>query len=116
MIIKKIKILLFIKVYLIATGLFAQPNNTSVREKISIDKNWKFAFGHPSDTKKDFNTATAYFSYLSKAAFGDGAAKPNFDDRSWRNLDLPHDWAVEQPFDKNGSFSHGFKAIGRNFS
>ena len=115
MITKKIKILLFIKVYLIATGLFAQPNDTSVREKISIDKNWKFAFGHPSDTKKDFNTATAYFSYLSKAAFGDGAAKPTFDDRSWRNLDLPHDWAVEQPFDKNGSFSHGFKAIGRNF-
>jgi beta-galactosidase len=28
---------------------------------------------------------------------------------------LPHDWAVEQPFSQSASFSHGFKAIGRNF-
>jgi beta-galactosidase len=113
--INKIKVLLFISIQLFFFGLFAQQTNSSMREKISIDKDWKFAFGHPFDTKKDFNTATAYFSYLSKAGFGDGAAKPNFDDRSWRKLNLPHDWAVEQPFSKDGSFSHGFKAIGRNF-
>lgn len=85
------------------------------REHISIDRNWKFAFGNPSDVKKDFNTGTAYFSYLAKAGFGDGAASANFDDRSWRNLNVPHDWAVEQDFSSEASFSHGFKAIGRNF-
>ncbi|HQF48061.1 MAG TPA: beta-galactosidase GalA [Flavobacterium alvei] len=85
------------------------------RDHISLDKDWRFAFGHPSDTKKDFNTGIAYFSYLAKAGFGDGAANANFDDRSWRKLDLPHDWAVEQGFSKDASFSHGFKAIGRNF-
>lgn len=87
----------------------------SVRQHISFDKNWSFAFGHPSDTKKDFDTGTGYFSYYAKAGYGDGAADPKFDDRAWRKLDLPHDWAVEQPFSRKGSFSHGFKAIGRNF-
>ena len=40
---------------------------------------------------------------------------PDFDDRSWRELDLPHDWAVEAPFDERASKSHGSKAIGPNF-
>ncbi len=28
-----------------------------------------------------------------------GAEQPAFDDASWRALDLPHDWAIEGPFD-----------------
>jgi beta-galactosidase/beta-glucuronidase len=28
-----------------------------------------------------------------------GAEAPGFDDRSWRKLDLPHDWSIEGPFD-----------------
>ncbi|MEO6452473.1 MAG: sugar-binding domain-containing protein [Ginsengibacter sp.] len=95
---------------------FAQPQQKPpAREHIRIDDDWRFAFGHPYDTKKDFDNGTAYFSYFSKATYGDGAASPGFDDRSWRKLDLPHDWAVEQPFDRKGSLSHGSKAIGRNF-
>ncbi len=95
---------------------FAQPSQIiSPREHLLMDFGWRFAFGHSYDTKKDFNTGTGYFSYLTKAGYGDGAAAAGFDDRSWRKLDLPHDWAVEQPFDNSASFSHGFKAIGRNF-
>ena len=87
----------------------------SAREKISIDSDWRFAFGHPFDTNKDFSNGTGYFSYFAKAGYGDGAASKNFDDRAWRNLDVPHDWAVELPFDDKGTHSHGYKAIGRNF-
>ncbi|QJD98474.1 DUF4982 domain-containing protein [Mucilaginibacter robiniae] len=85
------------------------------REHLNIDTGWRFAFGHPFDTNKDFNNGTSYFSYLAKAGYGDGAAAPDFDDRPWRKLDLPHDWAVEASFSEKASFSHGFKAIGRNF-
>jgi len=28
-----------------------------------------------------------------------GAEQPGFDDSQWRTLDLPHDWAIEGPFD-----------------
>jgi beta-galactosidase len=96
--------------------VYAQPTNTSNGcERLLMDFGWRFAFGHPFETNKDFNHGTGYFSYLAKAGYGDGAAASNFDDRGWRKLDLPHDWAVEQPFHPNASFSHGFKAIGRNF-
>jgi len=92
---------------------FAQ--NNAVREQILIDKEWHFAFGHLYDTEKDFGHGTAYFSYLAKAGYGDGPAAASFDDRAWRLLDLPHDWAAERPFQENGSFSHGFKASGKGF-
>ncbi|MEP6928001.1 MAG: beta-galactosidase GalA [Ginsengibacter sp.] len=88
---------------------------TSLREHLLMDYGWRFAYGHAYDTKKDFDNGSGYFSYFAKASYGDGAAATNFDDRAWRKLDLPHDWAVEQPFDSTASFSHGFKAIGRNF-
>ncbi len=98
----------------IVSNISAQ-NAASSRLRLNFDDNWSFAFGHPSDASKDFNHGTSYFSYLAKAGYGDGPADIRFDDRSWRKLNLPHDWAVEQPFSQKASFSHGFKAIGRNF-
>ncbi|MEP6901694.1 MAG: beta-galactosidase GalA [Actinomycetota bacterium] len=110
------KLLFLLLVLLSQTLIFAQtPNAPSPREHLLMDFGWRFAFGHPSDTKKDFGTGTGYFSYLSKTGYGDGAASASFDDRAWRKLDLPHDWAVEMPFSKDGSPSHGFKTVGRNF-
>ncbi|MFD2284963.1 DUF4982 domain-containing protein [Pedobacter petrophilus] len=93
----------------------AQTGAEIGREHLLIDTGWRFALGHPFDTQKDFQNGTGYFSYLAKTGYGDGAAAASFDDRSWRKLNLPHDWAVEQPFNEKASFSHGFKAIGRNF-
>ncbi len=87
----------------------------SYRERVCFDKGWSFALGHPFDKTKDFNTGTGYFSYIAKAGFGDGAASKDFDDRAWRPIDLPHDWAVEMPFDAKGSHSHGYKAVGPGF-
>ena len=89
--------------------------NKSGRALVLIDKDWSFSFGHQYDTKKDFGHAEGYFSYLTKTGFGDGPAASGFDDRAWRKLDLPHDWAVEQPFSETASFSHGFKSAGKNF-
>lgn len=100
---------------LIISTASAQQADTTLRQRTLLDQGWKFAFGHPYDTKLDFNHATSYFSYLAKSAYGDGAADPKFDERSWRKLDLPHDWAVEQGFSQYASFSHGFKAIGAKF-
>ena len=31
----------------------------------------------------------------------DGAEKPDYDDAAWRKLDVPHDWSIEGPFDRN---------------
>ncbi|MHA3789926.1 beta-galactosidase GalA [Flavobacterium hauense] len=101
--------------FLLMLTQYCFGQNATVREKNIIDNAWHFSFGHPSDTQKDFNHGTAYFSYLAKTGNGDGPASASFDDRAWRLLDLPHDWAVEQSFSENASFSHGFKTAGKGF-
>jgi beta-galactosidase len=100
-------------IFLISFCTSAQ--NKSERELTLIDKDWRFSFGHLYNTQKDFGHAEGYFSYLTKTGFGDGPAASNFDDRAWRKLDLPHDWAVEQSFSEKASFSHGFKTAGKGF-
>ncbi|CAN5449410.1 hypothetical protein BH11BAC3_BH11BAC3_34080 [soil metagenome] len=45
----------------------ATSQSTPPREHINIEKEWRFAFGHPYNTKQNFNNGTGYFSYLTKA-------------------------------------------------
>src|ERR1700722_11823955 len=96
----------------VSLPLSAQTNGVA-REHIRMDADWRFALGHAYDTQKDFNYSTVPF-FFAKAGYGDGPASPKFDDRTWRVLDLPHDWAVELPFDQRGTENHGSKAIGLN--
>ncbi len=98
----------------LAGSLQATPSEAS-REKIRLDAGWRFALGHATDPARNFGHASGYFSYLAKTGFGDGPASPAFDDRGWRPLDLPHDWAVELPFDRRGTASHGYKPRGHAF-
>ena len=75
----------------------------SQREHLSLDANWKFHLG--DDWPKALHLDKA------GASAGSGAAASSAMSR-WRALNLPHDWAVELPFDKNADRSHGFKALG----
>lgn len=101
--------------FIILISFCTSAQNKSDRELTLIDKDWRFSFGHLYDTQKDFGHAEGYFSYLTKTGFGDGPAASGFDDRAWRKLDLPHDWAVEQSFSEKASYSHGFKTAGKGF-
>lgn len=106
-----IPVLLILLVILNATT-FSQP--VGQRVKVNFDRGWKFHFGHAADPEKDFNFKVA--NLFSKTGKADGTAiDPKFDDKDWRNLDLPHDWAVELPFVKSNNFdvmSHGYKPVG----
>ena len=75
------------------------------REHLALDANWKFHLGD------DWPGAL----HLDKAGASTGPASEKFGDNSWRTLDLPHDWAIELPFDKNSDTSHGFKPVGPGF-
>lgn len=105
----------FVIVLGVSTVTTAQYNPSLPRQRLLMDFGWKFAFGHRTEREKDFYHSMSYFSYLAKAGYGDGPAAKDFDDRSWRSLDLPHDWAVEVPFDSTASYSHGYKAVGWKF-
>ena len=118
---KSIQVILFsligsVQLFCQATSeINIQPDSLNKRERLLMDFNWRFALGHACNTEKDFTHATGYFSYFAKTGFGDGPAAAQFDDRAWRRLDLPHDWAVEQGFDKRASHSHGYKTVGPGF-
>lgn len=88
--------------------------STPLRERVCLDKDWLFSFGHPHDYRRDHFHGASYFSHIAKAGYGDGPAASDFDDRTWRRLDLPHDWAVELPFSKKAGHSHGYKTLGRD--
>ena len=85
------------------------------RERLLLDAGWRFALGHPSDRDRDFGFNKAGFSYLAKAGSADGAAAGDFDDRAWREVDLPHDWEVELSFDPKADTGHGGRPVHRGW-
>lgn len=85
---------------------------TQSREHLLMDFGWKFCYGQFGNFDNDFKSGTGYFTYFAKTGYGDGPAAPNFDDRAWRSLDVPHDWASELSFSGEASHSHGYKTVG----
>ena len=77
----------------------------STSEHLSLDANWKFHLGD------DWPGAL----HLDKAGASTGPAAEKFSDQSWRTVNIPHDWAIELPFDKNSDTSHGFKPVGPGY-
>jgi beta-galactosidase len=75
------------------------------RERLLLDFGWKFHLGNEYGIARN----------LAKAGTGSGPASPYFSDASWRTVNLPHDWAVELPFDQRADMAHGFKALGSEF-
>lgn len=88
----------------------------NLRTKVLLDKNWRFHFGDASDPKKDFDYGLS--GNFAKAGETYGAISTKFNDSSWRQLDLPHDWAVELPFVETKEVvirDHGYKPVGGNY-
>ncbi len=89
-------------------------SKAQLRKKVNFDSDWKFYFGNANDPSKDFNYSLAtIFSKTGAAPLT--AIDSKFNDSSWRSLSLPHDWAVELPFENSPNFdiqSHGYKPVG----
>ena len=77
----------------------------SPRERLSLDANWKFHLGD------EWPNAL----HLDKAGDSSGPAASGFADTYWREVQVPHDWAIELPFDQSADRNHGFKALGAQF-
>jgi len=77
----------------------------SPREHLSLDANWKFHLGD------DWPGA----AHLENSGTGSGPAGERFADSDWRVVNVPHDWAIELPFDPTADGGHGFKALGGSF-
>ena len=62
---------------ILVVAFFTACSSPQERETSLFNENWKFSKGETGSEKE-----------------------VAFDDAGWRNLDLPHDWAIEGPFDK----------------
>ncbi len=79
------------------------------RERLSLDRGWRFHLGDiPFPVIRGHSDS--YSNAKAGRAFG--AAAPEHDDTGWRVLDLPHDWAVEGPFDPEENLSQGYRPRG----
>ena len=86
----------------------------NVRETVRLDKGWKFALGHAADPKKDFGCGTEYFNYLTKAnsIHNEGPYATKFNDSTWQEIQIPHDWVTTLSYAPEASHSHGYKTVG----
>ncbi len=113
----EIKILIRLSLLFYLFGIINTVNAQSKRERLSLDNGWRFHLGELpfpeiNGHSMSYNNAKAGKSW--------GAAAPEYDDTKWRLLNLPHDWAVEQPFDSTTNLSQGYRKRGigwyrRNF-
>jgi beta-galactosidase len=62
----------------------ADAQNENSRTIQSFDSAWKFLKGDTND-----------------------AEQTDFDDASWRSLNVPHDWSIEGPYDRNNTTGRG---------
>ena len=86
------------------------------RERLNFDANWRFIKGDPEGTGTALSYATLKAQLLVNARSADfvvrsfpagdaqpghdvAYAQPAFNDSGWRQLNLPHDWGIEGPFD-----------------
>lgn len=65
--------------FLMALTAFSQGRKT-----INFDANWQFTKGEIA-----------------------GAEKSDFNDKTWRTLDVPHDWSIEGPYDRENPTARG---------
>jgi beta-galactosidase len=84
------------------------------REHLLFDFGWKFFQGHATDPLRDLGFGKGQGDFAKSGELWFATAK--FDDSKWRDLNLPHDWAVELPFvhDEEQN-SHGYKPLGRRY-
>src|SRR5437762_11097793 len=71
------------------------------RERLLLEFGWRFHFGHADDPSKDFGYGGSTWGNFQKTGNFMPAGAIAFDDSEWRSIDLPHDWAVELPFEND---------------
>lgn len=98
------KILLACLLAFVALGASAAP-----RERLSLDEGWRFLQGDvPLPAIKGHGASYAN----AKAGEAQGPANADYDDSQWRRVKLPHDWAVEGPFQAEQDRGQGYRPRG----
>ncbi len=95
----------------------ATETYASLRETLSLDEGWRFHLGDiPRDSFAGGQGVNLYAPDITyhgaKAGSAWGAAARGYDDKSWKQVNQPHDWVVEQPFDEKALKQQGYRQRG----
>jgi beta-galactosidase len=86
------------------------------RERLLLDFGWRFHLGHANDPAMDFSYGLGRTGTFQKTGNFLPAGFPAFDDSDWKPVDLPHDWAIELPFQNDPALnSKGYYPLGRTY-
>lgn len=100
------------------------PISSMARERILLNKDWRFAKGHAANPEKDFGYGMALS--FSKVAFLQESTilekdqqsslriphTQNFEDKNWMKVDLPHDWGMGEGYSQDQFKIKGYRTIG----
>ena len=100
-----LRLLLLATAFTLGAAPRLSATDDSPTQRLLMDSGWRFHLGN------DWGAGYG----LAKAGTGYGPAGISYSDASWRQVDLPHDWAIELPFDQTADGSHGFRAVGEGF-
>ncbi len=78
-------------------------------ERLSLDLGWRF---HRGDIAAPLPHTGDQTYASTKAGAAGGAAALRYDHSSWRQLDLPHDFVVEGPFEETANVAQGYRPKG----
>ena len=75
-----------------------------MRRMLNMDLDWSFSIDNESEQKQSDSHKVVYSSV--KAGRASGPASKNFDDASWRRVNLPHDYVVETDLSWENESNH----------
>lgn len=98
------------------TAASTSAARNGARERLLLDFGWRFHFGNADDATKDFDFGLGQSGNFQKTGNFLPATSLAFDDSDWKPVDLPHDWAIELPFQNDPALaSKGFYPLGRDY-
>ena len=102
---------------LLVVPVMAVAADSLPRERVSFNAGWRFQKGDDADwtvSQLDYSVTKPWLLASSADLLGNSAPRParpagnlggdikqigpDFDDSSWRQLELPHDWGIEGEF------------------
>jgi beta-galactosidase len=103
---------------LLAAAGSATADETPGRNRSSLNAGWKFSRFTSNPDSLSYDTLKPWMLPLANDFIVDGSKHPipsgtspgsnvayvqaSFDDSTWKSVDLPHDWAIEGPFNAPG--------------
>ena len=67
------------------------------RERYVLNRDWRF---HLGEDKNPVKADHGVIYSTAKAGACQGVPQADYDESQWQKVDLPHDWSIHTPFEK----------------